>query len=915
MPGLSRRRAAAAAFISVFLVVALFMGATAIPSGAAVAGRPVAEVRSWWLAPAAVVAGGQRIGSVAPDARIGVDFVFAPSDPVRLAALIADQQDPSSPDYHRWLSPGQYQAMFGPSPGEVDALDRWLASVGLSPSTATGSVVHVEAPAAALERALQVHLSRYRSPRQGSFFTAGEPPMLPSDLASRLSAVVGLDDVVHLHSMLASAAPRILNPPGNVGDAYGIGTVVQQGFSGSGQTIGVYEIAAHLSSDISAFEKKYGYTNPVSTVKVDGGAPLDLIGGGTEEADLDIEDALAQAPGAAIVSYEGPPTGTGPLDVYAQIVNADVASSVTVSWGACETDWGASPSDMSAYHQLFEQAALQGQSIVAASGDSGSEDCYQTDGTTQLAVDYPGSDPYVTDVGGTTLNGPGVADTVWNDCLDTGSVVCASNGGGAGGGGMSVMYAKPAWQATLDTSLWPNASQPCGSSCRGVPDLSVDANPSTGYEIVFDGHSAVVGGTSAAAPVVAGLDADINQSCSRQTGDLAPDLYSYVQSSVSQGGLYGYAFTDVISGNNDLTDTNGGDFAAGPGWDLASGIGTPLAPGLICPQVDSISPSSAQAGSQVTVTGLNLGHATVWFGSVEATVDSASATQAVVTVPPGAGQVQVSASTPIGTGRSTAQFSYVGGSGAPLMGGYWLMSSTGTVYPFGTAGSFGNAAFPPNEGSAAAIVANQSGTGYWVASTTGSVQAIGTGVSTFPLSGSPTSPVVAMARSADGGGYWLATASGQVLTGGDATFMGDVSGLRLDAPVVSMAATPDGHGYWLLGGDGGVFSFGDAAFYGSTGGMRLNAPVVSMAATSDGHGYWLVATDGGVFSFGDAAFYGSTGGLVLAKPVVGMVVTPDGRGYWLVAADGGVFSFGDATFIGSLGGKPLPSPIVAMAAV
>ncbi len=100
---------------------------------------------------------------------------------------------------------------------------------------------------------------------------------------------------------------------------------------------------------------------------------------------------------------------------------------------------------------------------------------------------------------------------------------------------------------------------------------------------------------------------------------------------------------------------------------------------------------------------------------------------------------------------------------------------------------------------------------------------------------------VAIAGTADGGGYWIATASGRVYPFGDATELGGVDDLGLNAAIVGMASTPDHNGYWLLGSDGGVFSFGDAAFFGSTGALRLNQPVVSMASTSSGRGYWLVA--------------------------------------------------------------------------
>lgn len=160
-------------------------------------------------------------------------------------------------------------------------------------------------------------------------------------------------------------------------------------------------------------------------------------------------------------------------------------------------------------------------------------------------------------------------------------------------------------------------------------------------------------------------------------------------------------------------------------------------------------------------------------------------------------------------------------------------------------------------------------------------------------------------------GYWVVTRSGGVTSIGAAPWLGDMSGVRLNAPMVGIAAAPHG-GYWLLGADGGIFTFGDAHFYGSTGNLHLDKPVVGMASTADGDGYWLVASDGGIFTFGHAPFYGSTGNLHLNKPVVGMAPALGGAGYWLVAADGGIFSFGDSPFYGSLGNITLAAPIVGM---
>ncbi|HWD53799.1 MAG TPA: hypothetical protein VG346_01700 [Acidimicrobiales bacterium] len=206
--------------------------------------------------------------------------------------------------------------------------------------------------------------------------------------------------------------------------------------------------------------------------------------------------------------------------------------------------------------------------------------------------------------------------------------------------------------------------------------------------------------------------------------------------------------------------------------------------------------------------------------------------------------------------------------------GYYQVSDSGQVAPFGDAGFYGDA-------------------------------------SQMPLN----HPIVGMAQTGDDGGYWLAASDGGIFNYGDATFEGSAGGMHLNKPIVGMASTGDGQGYWLVATDGGIFTYGDAPFDGSTGAMALNKPIVGMAATNDGGGYWLVASDGGIFAFGDAQFYGSTGSMHLNQPIVGMASTPDGRGYWLVAADGGIFAFGDAPFYGSAGNLHLNQPITGMAAM
>jgi subtilisin family serine protease len=243
--------------------------------------------------------------------------------------------------------------------------------------------------------------------------------------------------------------------------------------------------------------------------------------------------------------------------------------------------------------------------------------------------------------------------------------------------------------------------------------------------------------------------------------------------------------------------------------------------------------------------------------------------------------------------------------------GYWMVGADGVVYGFGDAGALGNAAVGP--AAAVDLEPTRSGRGYWVVDDTGRVFAFGDAVGRGSVDRAGLAPgerITSLAATPSGAGYWVFTTRGRVLTFGDAPFLGDASGMVLNAAVLDSVPTPSGAGYYLVAADGGIFAFGDARFAGSMGGKRLNAAVQSLVPDPDGSGYWLVASDGGIFAF-DAGFFGSMGGRTLSRPITGMVSY--GSGYLMVGEDGGVFDFSDLPFAGSLSGRRLARPIVAVA--
>jgi kumamolisin len=283
---------------------------------------------------------------------------------------------------------------------------------------------------------------------------------------------------------------------------------------------------------------------------------------------LDIEVSGAVAPGARIVVYFAPNTDAGFVDAIAQAIHDAKykPSVISISWGSAEINWTAQA--MAALDAACQSAAALGVTITVAAGDNGSSDGVN-DGKNH--VDFPASSPHVLACGGTNLQGSGSsisAEVVWN---------AQSQGGGATGGGVSDVFPLPSWQAGA------NVPQPgVSTGGRGVPDVAGDADPATGYVIRVDGQTMVIGGTSAVAPLWAGLIAVANQQNGTSAGFIQPALYAARNKT---------AFRDTISGDN-------GSFKAGPGWDACTGLGSPITPRVI----SAIKPGASGAAYKIAAS-------------------------------------------------------------------------------------------------------------------------------------------------------------------------------------------------------------------------------------------------------------------------------------------------------------------------
>ena len=449
------------------------------------------------------------------------------------------------------LTRTQYRAQHAADPAAIKLVRAFAKEFGLTVDKATPKperrMIMLTGTVAAMQKAFDVTLMQkildgntYRV-REGSI-------RLPAELAGAVEAILGLDNRPQATPHFRVLGSQInANTAGTEGFARAHASAANssftpiqvaqlyqfsQGATAAGQTIGIIELGGgYRTADLTA------YFSPSNANGADG------------EVMLDIEVSAAVAPGAKIVVYFAPNTDQGFIDAIGSAVHdaTNNPSVISISWGGPESSW--TTQAMNALDAACQSAAALGITITVAAGDNGS-----TDGATGNNVDFPASSPHVLACGGTKLDGSGgtiTSEVVWNEQ--------ASNEG-ATGGGVSNVFALPVWQANAKVPA------PAGSTGgRGVPDVCGDADPTTGYQVRVDGQSLVIGGTSAVAPLWAGLIALNNQTNGKSAGFIQPQIYAAGAAS---------AFNDIVSGNN-------GAFSAGPGWDACTGLGSPIGSKLI----------------------------------------------------------------------------------------------------------------------------------------------------------------------------------------------------------------------------------------------------------------------------------------------------------------------------------------------
>jgi kumamolisin len=495
----------------------------------------------------------------------GAELIQAVSndDLIRVTVVLRRRSDakPSAtagkPGEQRFASRTQYAAIHGADADDIAAIEKFAHEHGLTVMERhpESRRMVLSGPASAIQEAFGVTLSHYGDRTGGPRYRSYSGPIqLPAEIQPAVMAVLGLDDrpIAKPHFRICDKKKKKPAAPASF-SAVQLAQLYHfpAGVTGAGQTIAILELGGGYSAtDLNTYFSGLNLQTPsVTAVSVDNGqnTPGSDADG---EVMLDIEVAGAVAPGAQIAVYFAPNTDQGFSDAIAQAVHdtARNPSVLSISWGGPEESW--SQQALNAMTAALEDAASLGVTVTVAAGDNGSSDGVN-DG--KAHVDFPASSVYSLACGGTkaqVISGT-LTEQVWNE---------TASKEGATGGGVSNIFPIPGYQSAAKVPKQVNTK----FAGRGVPDVAGDADPETGYNVIVDGQPQVIGGTSAVAPLWAGLIALLNQQLGKNLGYCNAALY---------------AINPPVL--NDITTGTNGAYSAGPGWDACTGLGTPNGVALV----------------------------------------------------------------------------------------------------------------------------------------------------------------------------------------------------------------------------------------------------------------------------------------------------------------------------------------------
>jgi subtilase family serine protease len=632
------------------------------------------------------------VPSATPLSAITLVFSRTPAQQAALDALTAAQQDPTSPQYHAFLTPAQFGAQFGAAPADIAATEAWLQQQGftLEGVSRSSDRIFFAGTAAQVASSFGTELHNF-STSQGVRMAPSTELSLPTALASSVLTISNLSNFrprsqVKLRNPASTVASpeftsgqtgKIFLDPKDLQTIYDVNAAYSAGYNGAGQSIAVIGQSAIVASDITNFQTALGIPAKAPTqILVPNTGTSTVYTGDEAESDLDLEYSSAMAPGATVyLVYTGSSTNTGGVFTSLQYaVSNDIAPIITLSYGECEPDLGSS--NYAQLNAILQQGAVQGQTIVVSAGDSGSTACDSdtTDTVAQMeavAVDFPASSQYVTGMGGTEIAAANESSTyfntttgadivssaksyvpeiVWND--DAYAVSLGATGASAlsaTGGGISTLTPRPAWQAGVpgiptgsyrllpDVSLVASNYYPGLLYCSSDTSVGVTGSCTTGFRDANNQYLTVAGGTSFDAPTFAGLVALINQAKNYTAGQglINPTLYTLASNPTT----YASAFHDISTGTNSCQagtaycSTAGASvYSAGTGYDEATGLGSVDFYNLLTAWPAASSSTTTLAPTTTTVAIANASPALGATDMVTVTVASASTT---VTSTPG----------------------------------------------------------------------------------------------------------------------------------------------------------------------------------------------------------------------------------------------------------------------------------------
>lgn len=552
----------------------------------------------------------------------GITIVFSRSSAQEadLQNLITAQHDPHSPLYHEWLTPDEFASRFGVAGSDLAKVRSWLEQQGFSVDSVSRSKNRItfSGTVAQVEAAFSTEL-RYYSMSGATHFAPAVDISVPAAFSSIVQTVANLSSFrprphvqVRKPNFTSNQTNNHYLTPKDVAVIYDINPAYNAGYAGAGQSIAVVGQSSIALLDVENFQSAAGLPKKDPTLVLVPNSGSAAVGTGDEaESDLDLEYSSSIAKDATIYFiYTGNNANYSVWDSINYAVDTRISAVISNSYGTCET--ALTSADYSTLNGILAQAAAQGQSVVSASGDSGSEDCYSDTGLTQaqreaLAVDFPASSQYVTGMGGTefpasdvsssnttywaSANGGDVISSalsyipeqVWNDDSST-------KGLSSGGGGVSTFTARPSWQSGV--------AGISSGAYRLVPDISLDSSPnnagylfcssdsttgitgscSNGFRDSNNKYLTVAGGTSFASPIFSAMLAILNGKLnSTGQGVVNSTLYSLAADAT----IYSSAFHDITSGSNKCTagsnycsSAGASNYAAGTGYDQASGLGS-----------------------------------------------------------------------------------------------------------------------------------------------------------------------------------------------------------------------------------------------------------------------------------------------------------------------------------------------------